>query len=209
VGNLAEAAAEEIGCNPMLVRVGAYYHDIGKLTRPIFFKENQHGPNPHDSITPELSSRILLAHVSDGVEMARKARLPQEIIDIVMTHHGDTMQTYFWYKAKQTAENPEEIKESDFRYPGPRPSTQEAALIMMADSVEAAVRSLKHPTEESIETMVRNVIKGKFNDKQLDLCDLTMKDIETITQVFIRILHSVYHERIEYPDMNAVKGEKS
>lgn len=207
VGNLAEAAAEEIGCNPLLVRVGAYYHDIGKLARPIFFKENQTGPNPHDAITPELSSRILVAHVTDGVEMARKARLPQEIIDIIATHHGDTMQTYFYYKAKQEAENPDELREEDFRYPGPKPSTREAALIMMADSVEAAVRSLKHPTEESIETMVRNVIKGKFNDNQLDLCDVTLRDIERIIQVFIRILRSVYHERIEYPSMEAVRGE--
>ncbi len=207
VGNLAEAAAEEIGCNPLLVRVGAYYHDIGKLSRPVFFKENQTGPNPHDDISPELSSRILVAHVTDGVEMARKARLPQEIIDMIATHHGDTMQTYFYYKAKQTAEHPESLREEDFRYPGPKPSTREAALIMMADSTEAAVRSLKHPTEESIETMVRNVIKGKFNDNQLDLCDVTLRDIERIIQVFIRILRSVYHERIEYPSMEAVNGQ--
>jgi len=193
----------------MLVRVGAYYHDIGKMNRPSFFKENQQGPNPHDAISPELSARILLAHVSDGVEMARKARLPQEIIDMISAHHGDTMQTYFWYKAKQTAVNPDSVRDSDYRYPGPRPSTREAAIIMMADSVEAAVRSQKHPTEESIENMVRSVIKGKFNDNQLDLCDLTLRDIERIIQVFIHVLHSVYHERIEYPTMDPIKGEKN
>jgi len=209
VANLAEAAAEEIGVSPMLVRVGAYYHDIGKMNRPSFFKENQQGPNPHDAISPELSARILLAHVSDGVEMARKARLPQEIIDMISAHHGDTMQTYFWYKAKQTAVNPDSVRDSDYRYPGPRPSTREAAIIMMADSVEAAVRSQKHPTEESIENMVRSVIKGKFNDNQLDLCDLTLRDIERIIQVFIHVLHSVYHERIEYPTMDPIKGEKN
>lgn len=200
VGNLAEMAAEEVGANPIITRVGAYYHDVGKTTRPYFFKENQLGKeNPHDKITPNLSTLIITSHVKDGIELAKEHNVPKIIQDIIAEHHGTTLVKYFYYTAKNSSENPEEVKEEDFRYPGPIPSTKEAGIIMLADSVEAAVRSISEPTKGKIEEMVNNIIKDKLNDGQLDNCDLTLKDLGKIRRCFLKALTGIYHQRIEYP----------
>ena len=200
VGNLAEMAAEEVGANPIITRVGAYYHDVGKTTRPYFFKENQLGKeNPHDKITPNLSTLIITSHVKDGIELAKEHNVPKIIQDIIAEHHGTTLVKYFYYTAKNSSENPDDVKEEDFRYPGPIPSTKEAGIIMLADSVEAAVRSISEPTKGKIEEMVNNIIKDKLNDGQLDNCDLTLKDLGKIRRCFLKALTGIYHQRIEYP----------
>lgn len=200
VANLAEVAAEEVGANPMLVRVGAYYHDVGKIKRPFFFGENQlGGVNPHDRISPSLSTSIIISHVKDGLELAKEHDIPTVVSDMIVQHHGTTLVKYFYYTLKNSSENPDEIKEEDFRYPGPRPQSKEAAIIMMADSVEAAVRSIQEPTLAKIEEMVNNIVKDKLNSNQLNECDLTFKDLETIKGCFLRVLKGIYHHRIEYP----------
>lgn len=200
VANLAEVAAEEVGANPMLVRVGAYYHDIGKIKRPFFFGENQlGGVNPHDKISPVLSTTIIISHVKDGLELAKEYDVPTIVTDMIAQHHGTTLVKYFYYTLKNNSENPDLIKENDFRYPGPKPQTKEAAIIMMADSVEAAVRSIQEPTLDKIEAMVNNIIKDKLNSNQLNECDLTFKDLEVIKACFLKVLKGIYHHRIEYP----------
>ena len=200
VGNLAEAAAEDIGANPLLCRVGAYYHDIGKLKRPYFFKENQiTKDNPHDKITPNLSALVITSHVRDGVEIARKNKLPSTVIRIIEEHHGNTLIAYFYHKALN-AEGAEAIEEGKFRYPFRRPQTGEAAIVMLADSVEAYIRSLSEPTQEQVEQGVRKIIKEKLNDGQLDGSDLTLRDLEIIGQAFVKVLGGIFHERIEYPE---------
>mgnify|MGYP000282741897 FL=1 len=213
VGNLAEAAADSIGAESLLVRVGAYYHDIGKIKRPYFFVENQlSGENPHDKITAPLSTLIITSHVKDGVELAKNHGLPQVVVDMIAQHHGTGLIKYFYHKARETDDT---IKEEDFRYDGPKPQTKEAAIIMLADTVEAAVRSLKEPTQGKIEGMVRTLIKDRLNDGQLEECDLTFKDLDKIANAFVRVLTGVYHHRIEYPDsvLKAMekkkKGEKN
>ena len=200
VSNLAELAAEEIGGNSVLARIGSFYHDIGKTKRPYFFKENQIGKdNPHDKITPNLSTLIITSHVKDGLEMAKEYNLPKVIRDIIAQHHGTTLVKYFYYKMKNSPEGGEEVKEADFRYPGPIPESKEAGIIMLADSVEAAVRSISEPTKGKIEEMVNNIIKDKLHSGQLDNCDLTLKDLTQIRQCFLKVLSGIYHERIEYP----------
>ena len=200
VANLAEVAAEEVGANPMLVRVGAYYHDIGKIKRPFFFGENQlGGVNPHDKISPALSTTIIISHVKDGLELAKEYDVPTIVTDMIAQHHGTTLVKYFYYTLKNNSENPDLIKEDDFRYPGPKPQTKEAAIIMMADSVEAAVKSIQEPTLDKIEAMVNNIIKDKLNSNQLNECDLTFKDLEVIKACFLKVLKGIYHHRIEYP----------
>ncbi|ABK60772.1 MULTISPECIES: HD family phosphohydrolase [Clostridium] len=200
VANLAEVAAEQVGGNPVLARVSAYYHDIGKIKRPMFFKENQIGPdNPHDKINPNLSTLIITSHVKDGVEMAKEYKLPQVIRDAIQQHHGTSLVKYFYITAKNNSEKPEEIKEEDFRYQGPIPESKEIAILMLADSVEAAVRSIKEPTKGKIEEMVNNIIKARLNEGQLDNCDLTLKDLEKIRKSFLKTLSGIYHQRIEYP----------
>lgn len=200
VSNLAELAAEEIGGNSVLARIGSFYHDIGKTKRPYFFKENQIGKdNPHDKITSNLSTLIITSHVKDGLEMAKEYNLPKVIRDIIAQHHGTTLVKYFYYKMKNSPEGGEEVKEADFRYPGPIPESKEAGIIMLADSVEAAVRSISEPTKGKIEEMVNNIIKDKLHSGQLDNCDLTLKDLTKIRQCFLKVLSGIYHERIEYP----------
>lgn len=196
--NLAEAAAEAIGANPLLARVGAYYHDIGKIRRPGFFVENQAGAaNPHDTTAPSLSALIITAHVREGVELARKAKLPDEIVDIILQHHGTSLVSYFFNKA---SEGDAPVYEDDFRYDGERPRSREAALVMLADSAEASVRAIKKPTLPRIENTVRKVVDGKVDDGQLDEAALTLADIETTIKVCAKLLASMYHPRIEYPD---------
>ncbi|WP_125152558.1 HD family phosphohydrolase [Clostridium rectalis] len=200
VGNLAEVAAEEVGGNPVLARVAAYYHDVGKIKRPYFFKENQIGnDNPHKNITANLSTLIIISHVKDGVELAKEHKIPIAIRDIIEQHHGTTLVKYFYLTVKNSSENPEEVKEENFRYPGPKPETKEAAIIMLADGVEAAVRSISEPTKGKIEEMVNKIIKDRLNEGQLDNCDLTLKDLDKIRNTFTKVLMGIYHQRIEYP----------
>ncbi|GAB6158102.1 HDIG domain-containing protein [Desulfotomaculum varum] len=201
VGNLAEAAAESVGADPLVVRVGAYYHDIGKLKRPYFFIENQlGGDNPHDKIAPSLSTLILTSHVKDGVELAREHKLPQPIIDIIEQHHGKSLCSFFYHKALE-GDRTESVNEEDFRYEGPKPRTKEAAIVMLADNIEAAVRSLQNPTPGRVEGVVRKLIKDRLMDGQLDECNLTFKDLDAIANSFLRVLSGIFHNRIEYPDM--------
>lgn len=202
VGNLAEAAAEAVGGDSLLARVGAYYHDVGKCKRPYFFIENQVGgqENPHDRIAPSLSTLIITAHVKDGVEMAREAKLPAAVIDFIREHHGTTLVSYFYTRATENGKSREQVAEEDYRYDGPRPHSKETAIVMLADSIEAAVRSLTRPTPGRIESVVRRIIKERLNDHQLDRCDLTLRDLDVIADTFIRVLSGIFHPRIEYPE---------
>lgn len=200
VANLAEVAAEAVGGNPVLARVSSYYHDIGKIKRPYFFKENQIGAdNPHNKITPNLSALIIISHVKDGLELAKEYRIPKIIQDIIEQHHGTSLVKYFYVTAKNQSESPDSIIEEDFMYAGPIPSTKESGIIMLADSVEASVRSISDPSQSKIEDMVNNIIKGRLNDGQLDDCDLTLKDLSQIKAAFLKTLSGIYHHRIEYP----------
>jgi len=201
VGNLAEAAADAVGGDSLLVRVGSYYHDIGKLRRPYFFIENQlSAENPHDKLSPNLSTLIITSHNKDGAEMAREQKLPKVVVDIIEQHHGTSLVSYFFHQALDNEKNERTVNEDDFRYEGPKPQTKEAALVMMADAVEAAVRSLQKPTPGRIEGLVRRVIKDKLNDGQLDECDLTFKDLDIIAGAFVRVLSGIFHMRVEYPE---------
>ena len=207
VANLAELAAEQVGGNPLLARIGAYYHDVGKTKRPYFFRENQFGKkNPHDRLKPEISSKIIISHVKEGSELAKEYNLPKTIHDFIVTHHGETLVKYFYLTVKNNSENPDEVKEEDFKYPGPKPMSKEQGIVMLADSTEAAVRSINEPTEEKIEKMVNNIIDDKLASGQLDNCDLTLRDISKIKKCFLKALNGIHHERIEYPDDN--KKEK-
>ena len=197
VANLAEAACSEIGANGLLARVGAYYHDIGKLKRPMYFKENQMGDNPHDRTDPRVSTAILTAHPRDGAMMAQKARIPEPVVEIIRQHHGDCPVMFFYDKALKLYGDQVDI--SAFRYEGPRPQTREAAVVMLADSVEAATRSLPNPDPEKIDALIRNIVRGKLNDGQLDCSSLTFNNLEKICSAFSTVLTGVFHERSEYP----------
>ena len=200
VANLAEMAAENVGANPILARVAAYYHDVGKLERPYYFKENQIGiANPHDDMSPALSAAIILSHVEDGVKLAQKYNLPEAIIDVIREHHGDSLAKYFYITMRNQSENPDEVNEADYRYGGPPPRTKESTIIMMADGVEASVRSIHKPNKKKIEEMVNNIIKGRIDENQFVKSDLTFKDVEKIRESFLKVLSGIYHERIEYP----------
>ena len=200
VANLAEMAAEEVGANSVITRIGCYYHDIGKIERPYFFGENQMGgDNPHNNITPNLSTMIIKSHVKDGLELAKKHNLPKVIQDIIAEHHGKTLVKYFYYTMKNNSENPDEIKIEDYMYEGPIPSSKEAGIVMLSDSVEAAVRSIKEPNKDKINEMVNSIMDDKLSSGQLNNCDLTLKDIEKIRTCFLTTLNGIYHHRIEYP----------
>lgn len=202
VGNLAEAGVDAIGGNSLLARVGSYYHDIGKIKRPYFFKENQlTNENPHDKITPSLSTLIITNHIKDGVELGKKYKLPTIVTDIIKQHHGTTLVKYFYVKAVNDPEFHHEVKEMQYRYEGPKPNSRESAVILLADSVEAAVRSISSPAKLNIEEMVRRIIKDKLEDNQLDECNLTLKDINVMTAAFLNVLNGIYHDRIEYPEL--------
>ncbi len=203
VAAVSEAAAEAIGADPIFTRVASYYHDIGKMKRPKFYVENQEGgENPHDKISPFLSALVILAHPKDGFEMAKKYKIPREIRDIMLEHHGTTLLAYFYNKAKSLDEN---IREDDFRYSGPKPKTKESAIIMLADSIEAAVRSIEHKTYNNIEEMIRKIIFNKLEDGQLKDADLTFKDIEIIIKVFTKTIIGIHHVRIKYPGQDKSK----
>jgi len=202
VAKLAEAAAEVVGANPLLARVGSYYHDIGKMTKPEYFIENQKGENVHDTLNPSMSSRVIAAHVKDGVKIAKDYRLPQVIADIIEQHHGTTLigGRHFYQKAMD-ADKHNTVRIEDYRYPGPKPQTKEAAIVLMADSVESARHSIlqDNPTYSRLVSFAREIVEGKITDFQLDECDLTLKDINLITDAFVRVLSGIYHTRIEYP----------
>jgi len=201
VGSLVEAAAKSIAANPLLARVSAYYHDIGKLKKPLYFIENVGGgENKHEHLTYTMSSLILISHVKDGVEMARENRLGERIGHIILQHHGTSLISYFYQKAKEK-ENPEveSINENDFRYPGPKPQTKEAGIVMLADSVEAASRALADPTPSRIKGLVQRVTNNIFLDGQMEECELTLKDLQKIQESFNRILTAIFHQRIDYP----------
>lgn len=205
VANLSEAAAEKIGANPLLARTGAYFHDIGKLKRPLYFKENQRGDNPHDRTDAYVSASIVTAHTSDGLALAQKHHLPPEIQRIIVEHHGDTPVMYFYHKALQQADGkPVDIK--DFRYGGSRPSTKESAVVMLADTIEAAVRSMSDPTPQSIKRFIERLVRGKIEDGQLSNSPLSLQDIDGISEAFSAVLSGVFHERIEYPTVQMAPG---
>jgi putative nucleotidyltransferase with HDIG domain len=199
VGNLAEAAAEAVGANPLLSRVTAYYHDIGKIKMPEYFVENQQGAiNRHERLAPHMSAMILVSHVKEGTELARQYKLPKSVIDIIQQHHGTRLMSFFYQKAKDQsgAANLDE-----YRYPGPKPQTRVAALVMMADAVEAAARALTDPTSARISALVEKIINEIFLDGQIDECELTLKDMSEIKKRFTFVLTSIFHKRIEYPDI--------
>jgi len=210
IGNLVEAAAKSINANPILAKVAAYYHDIGKIKKPMYFIENQKGAeNLHNKLAPSMSSLILISHVKDGVALAKENRLGEKIIDIIQQHHGTSLISYFYQKAKEK-ENPgvEEVNEKNYRYPGPKPQTKEAGIVMLADAVEAASRTLSDPTPSRIKGLIQRIINKIFTDGQLDECELTLKDLHQIGDSFNRILNAIFHQRIGYPSTEDVGKKK-
>lgn len=202
VGTLAEAAAESIGANPLFCRVAAYYHDIGKMRMPEYYIENQRpGDNPHDRLAPSMSALIITNHVKEGLKMGREHGLPEPILDIIPQHHGTRVMTYFFERAKSaaTAAGVPPPNPDDFRHPGPKPSTKEAAIFMLSDSVEAAARTVVEPTDERFRDLIRQIASRAILDGQFDQCDLTFRDLDHITEAFVRSLGSIYHHRIDYP----------
>jgi len=202
IGNLAEAAAEAINENAILARVGAYYHDVGKIRKPEYFIENQHvSENKHDRLMPSMSSLIIASHVKEGVDIAREHRLPSVVIDIIHQHHGTSLISYFYQKARELQPS-ETIAEADYRYPGPRPRSKVAAIVMLADAVEAASRTLEDPSPQRIQALTNSVITRIFLDDQLSNCDLTLKDLRDIARSFNFILTGIFHHRIDYPGVD-------
>ncbi|MEE9137310.1 MAG: HDIG domain-containing metalloprotein [candidate division NC10 bacterium] len=201
MGELAEAAAEAIGANPLLCRVGAYYHDIGKVKKPVYFIENHMDAlKRHEKLSPHLSSLIVVSHVKEGIELALEHRLPPAIVDLIPQHHGTRLVTYFYEKAKES-QDPDlsEVKEEDYRYPGPKPQTREAAILMLADAVEAAARTLNDPTPARIQGLVQRLANSIFIEGELSECDLTLKDLHQIAKAFVRVLTASHHHRVDYP----------
>jgi putative nucleotidyltransferase with HDIG domain len=199
VSNLAEEAASRIGADPLLARVGAYYHDVGKIVRPYFFVDNQvEGINVHERLDPRTSAQIVISHVKDGLDLAKKYRLPSKVRDFIPQHQGTGLATYFYCKAREG--EGDTVNEENFRYPGPKPQTKETAIVMLADSCEAVVRAERPASLEEIEELVRKVISSKMLDGQLDECDLTLRDLDGIRDAFVSILQGVFHPRIKYPE---------
>jgi len=200
VGNLSDTACVAIGANGLLARIGAYYHDIGKLQKPEYFIENQElQKNAHDTLSPTMSKLIIMNHIKEGIELAKKYSLSPALWDFIQQHHGNSLVYYFYRRALEGKIEDQEISEEGFRYPGPKPDTKETAIVLLADSAEAATRSLKNPTPDKIEELVHKVINNKFIDGQLDECELTLKDIEKISSVFSKLLSVIYHSRVDYP----------
>ncbi|MBU1084137.1 MAG: HDIG domain-containing metalloprotein [Candidatus Omnitrophota bacterium] len=201
VGNLAEVASEAIGADSLRARVGAYYHDIGKIPKAEYFSENEMGSGSrHAKLAPSMSSLIISKHVKDGVEIAKKYKLNNSIIAFITQHHGNSLIAYFYQKAMEKAENAESLDEESFRYPGPKPQTKETAIVLLADSVEASSRTLVDPNPSSIRNLVKKIINNKFIDGQLDECDLTLRDMHKIAESFERVLMGVFHTRLKYPE---------
>ncbi len=211
VGNLAEAAAEAVGADGLLARVGSHYHDIGKLKRPYFFVENQVGmDNPHDKMAASLSTLIITSHVKDGIELAKEFKLPDVVTQFIAQHHGTDLVRYFYHRAKEVGD--ETVEEKDFRYPGPKPQTKEVAIVSLADATEAAVRSLSKPTPGKIEGLVRKIIKDRLNSGELDESDLTFQDLDKIANAFVKVIMGMFHSRVEYPEKitkEEIEGKRS
>jgi hypothetical protein len=208
VSNMVEEAAERIGADGLLARVGAYYHDIGKTVRPYFFAENRvGGVNPHDQLDPRTSAQIIASHVQDGLELAARYRLPSAIRAFIPEHHGTGLTLAFYRLAVQAADaEGREVREEDFRYPGPKPQSRETAITMLADSCEARVRSAEPSTVEEMASIIANVVKARLDDGQLDESNLTLRDLQAIRAAFLRVLQGVFHPRAEYPEPVKVKG---
>lgn len=204
MGNLSEAAAEAIGANSTLARVGCYYHDIGKTIKPQYFIENQLDHNKHENLNPNISTKLIISHVKDGIELAKKYNLPQEIVDFIPMHHGTTLVSYFFHKAKFNAKS-EEISDYIYRYPGPKPQTKETGIVMLADAIEASTRAIEEPTPQKIENRIDDVIKARFMEGELDECELTLKDLTKIKGAFIKILVGIHHHRIKYPEQKKLE----
>ena len=206
VATLSEAAASAIGASGLKAKVMSYYHDIGKLDQKLYFIENQaDGKNRHDKLSPSMSALVLIGHVKKGVELARKNRLGNEIIEGITQHHGTSLIKYFYQKSLKRGNT--SVKEENFRYPGPKPQTRETGIVMLADVVEAAVRALERPTPARIRGRVKELINDIFADGQLEECELTLKDLHQIAKSFNNILTSIYHSRIEYPSQSSVKNQ--
>ena len=201
VANLAEAAADAVGANALRARVGALYHDIGKTLKPEYFIENQRpGENPHDNIKPSMSALVIAAHVKEGVILGKEQNLPKVVVDFIASHHGTGLIEYFYRKAQEDAEDPATVDESDYRYPGPRPRSNEQAIVMLADSVEAASRSLDKPTPKRLESLIDGIVAARIADGQLDESSLTFADVSRIKDAFHALLCGIYHFRVRYPD---------
>jgi putative nucleotidyltransferase with HDIG domain len=210
VANLAQAAADTIGANPILARVGAYFHDVGKLTKPGFFTENIHdSENPHDNLAPSMSALLVMAHVKEGLSLAMLHKLPRAVMDIIQQHHGTGLVAFFHHKAGRQAEeaaqerpgraNAVAVDQSPYRYPGPRPVSREASIIMLADAVEAASRSLEKPTPTHVSELVDDLVDNRFADNQLDESGMTLAELADVKQAFVLCLTSMLHRRIAYP----------
>src|SRR2546423_6051568 len=197
VGQLAEDACRAVGANPLLARIGALYHDIGKLAAPNYFVENQQGANPHDRLRPYQSAKIITSHVTYGLRLAKEIGLPKPITDFIPQHHGTRTLHFFLRKAQAQAKSNETVNEADFRYPGPKPQFKEAAIMMLADSCEAAARSLSRPDPENIRAIVSKIVDAILSDGQLDECDLTLKEVTKIRETIISSLTAIYHGRID------------
>jgi putative nucleotidyltransferase with HDIG domain len=207
VANLAEQAAEKVNANSPLVRVGSFYHDVGKMNRPPFFTENQNGGNPHDNLDPFSSARIIISHVTDGLEMARRYRLPTRIRDFIAEHHGDRVLKAFYFKAVERAEYEDEVDITRFQYKGPKPRSRETAIVQLADSIEATSSALRPNTEQDIEKLVKSIIDDHLKEGQLDNSDLTLGDIKTIRESFIETLQGRFHVRVKYPGNEELVSE--
>ncbi len=208
MGSLAENAAEAIGANTILARVGAYYHDIGKTEKPEYFIENQMGfKNRHDKLTPRMSSLILISHVKDGLELGKKHNLPKEILEFIPMHHGTTLISYFYNRALENKTDKDVINENDYRYPGPKPQTKETGIVMLADAVEAATRSIDDPSIAKLKATIDGIIKSRFEEGELDECELTFKDLNFIREAFFKVLVGIHHQRIKYPGQGAKDAE--
>lgn len=204
MGNLSEAAAQSIGANQILARVGCYYHDIGKLSKPQYFIENQLDQNnKHNELNPSISTKIIISHVKDGIELARKYKIPEEIVNFIPMHHGTTLVSYFYDKARSATK--EEVIDYIYRYPGPKPQTKETGIVMLADAIEASTRTIEDPTPQKLETKIRDVIRNRFMEGELDECDLTLKDLTKIKESFLKILLGIHHHRLKYPDKNQLE----
>lgn len=201
MGMMVESAADAIGANPVLTRVGAYFHDIGKSKKPMYFVENQHGEdNPHDKLSPSMSALIIRSHVKDGIELAKKAHLPPALIDMIPQHHGTAMIEYFYEKALKDAPEGEEVDKTLYSYPGPKPQTKEAGILMLADGIEASARTLADPSVDRLQGLVQKMINKVFSSGQLNECDLTLRDLHLIAKCFTRVLSAIYHQRIAYAE---------
>jgi hypothetical protein len=213
ISNMVEATAKAVNANPLLAKVSAYYHDMGKMKKPLYFIENQiWGENRHEKLAPSMSSLILISHTKDGVDLAKRNKLGREITDIIQQHHGTSLITFFYQKAKERlvakGRKSAEVEEENFRYPGPKPQTKEAGLVMLADMVEAASRSLVDPTPSRIKGMVQKIMNKAFSDGQLGECELTLKDLNEIAKSFNKTLSGIFHQRIEYPEVAVGTSKK-